>query len=777
MSENQTSEQTGDNETLYYLKPEERVDLTNCDREPIHIINHVQPYGALLVLNPDDMTIVQATENARALFGVAAEELQGQGAGRLFVPERVEELRQSVADGSLDASPLYLFSTPLAGQGAFHIIAHVYRGALIVEVEPVAPEDASPDYYSLIKKTLARFEKAATVRDFAQVLCEEVRRISGFDRVMVYRFLEDDSGHVIAEDLAPEQQDHWQPYLGLHYPASDIPKQARALFVLNTVRLIADVGYVPSPLIPAVNPLTGRSCDLSYTFLRGVSSMHTEYLLNMSVHASMSLAIVKDGELWGLVACHHHAPRRVAYDIRTACEFLVRVVSLQITEKEMNEQADYRRRIEEMHHSLVEQMVRKRALLPALADGEPNIMTFVDCGGSAALMEGECRLFGSTPDEAQVRALAEWLAAAHPEEIYATHALPAEHNEAHAFKAVACGALALQTPYGGGGYIFWFRPEVVQTVNWAGDPAKPDKTGPMGDRLTPRQSFALWQETVRDTALAWKPVEIEAARRLRVSVIEFMARLAQELARANQELATSNMELDAFAYIASHDLKEPLRGIHNFSHFLKEDYGDLLPVEGQEQLDTVLKLTRRMEALINSLLDYSRVGQLELAYRECDLNLVLKEVLETLYVRREETGAEIRIPRPLPTVSCDRVQIGAVFHNLINNALKYNDKAEKWVEIGFLDGATEGGVSSYTFYIKDNGIGIEAEQREAIFDIFKRLHGRDLYGGGTGAGLTIARKIVERHKGHLWVESTPGEGSAFYFTLPKEPPKGKKDEK
>lgn len=761
------SPQNGDkpiiDETLYYLKPGEQVNLTNCDREPIHIISHVQPHGALLALNPADLTITQASENTQTYLGVAAADLLGQGAERLFGAEQIEELRKNVAEGRLDANSLYLFSAPVAGRERFHVTAHVYREVLLVELEPVLPEDASPDYYSLIKKTLARFEGTKSMREFAQVVCEEVRRISGFDRVMVYKFAEDYSGHVIAEDLAPEQNKR-ESFLDLHYPASDIPKQARALFVLNMIRLMPDARYVPSPLIPARNPLTDRPLDMSYTFLRGVSQMYTEYLINRGACASLTLAIVKGGELWGLVACHHYSPRRVAYDVRTAGEFLGRVISLQIVEKEASDEADYRRRIDEMNYCLARNMAQQSTLMPALADGEPNVMGFLDCGGCALLLEGEYRLFGKTPDEAQVRALAEWLSIEHPEEVYATSKLPAEYPKAQTFKAVASGMLACRITRQPTGYLLWFRPEVIQTVNWGGDPAKPYETGPMGDRLTPRKSFALWEETVRETSLEWKAVEIDAVRRLRVTVLEVMARLAEYLALANEHLAKSNIELDAFAYIASHDLKEPLRGIYNFSYFLQEDYGGLLPEEGREQLETVLKLTKRMEALIDSLLHYSRVGSIEFTFEETDLDKQVHDVLESLHLRIEETRAVVRIPRPLPKVRCARVQIGEVFHNLINNALKYNDKAEKWVEIGWEQRA-DGAMT--TFFVRDNGIGINSDQIEDIFRIFKRLHGRTEFGGGTGAGLTIARKIVERHRGSLWAESTPGEGTTFYFTLPE----------
>ena len=763
------SAQLEKDETLYLLKPEELVNLTNCDREPIHIINHIQPGGALLVFDPDSLTIVQASENTETLFGRAASALIGQSAASLFAPAQLEELRKNTLEGNLDSGPLYLFTAPVAGQGLFYVIAHIYRGLLLVEIEPTLSDDVASNYYRLIHKTLARFEGAATVKEFAQIVCEEVRRINGFDRVMVYKFLKDDSGEVIAESIAPEIREQWEPFLGLRYPASDIPKQARALFVLNPLRLIPDAGYVPCPLIPAVSPLTGKPCDMSHAFLRGVSPMHVEYMRNMGVNASMSLAILKNGALWGLIACHHHAPHRVPYDVRTACEFLARVVSLQITGKEVNEQGEYRQQIEETNQSLLQNIARKHTLISALLDCNPNVTTLIECGGCAVLLGGECYLSGNTPDEVQVRALAEWLNKDHnnnhPEEVFATETLSAVYENGSAFEKTACGLLALRIAYGGGGYLLWFRPEVVQMVRWAGDPIKQSEPG-SENQLTPRNSFALWQETVRNTASEWQPVEIEAVRRLRVSVNEAMARLAEELAQANERLFKSNEELDSFAYIASHDLKEPLRGIHNFSNFLKEDYGDLLPEEGQGHLETVLKLSRRMEALIDSLLHYSRVGRLEVTATECDLNTVLNEVLETSYLRIRETGAELRIPRPLPFAFCDRTQITEVFHNLLQNALKYNDRSEKWVEIGFLDSSPQTVEGSITFYVKDNGIGIAADQQEVIFHIFRRLHGRDEYGGGYGAGLTIAHKIVGRHGGKLWVESVLGEGSTFYFTLP-----------
>ncbi len=241
---------------------------------------------------------------------------------------------------------------------------------------------------------------------------------------------------------------------------------------------------------------------------------------------------------------------------------------------------------------------------------------------------------------------------------------------------------------------------------------------------------------------------------------------AGELREMNRALMLSNQELDEFAYIASHDLKEPLRGLANYSQFLLEDYGEQFDDEGRHKLETLGHLSRRMSDLIDSLHQYSRLGRVELAVVRTDLNEVVAGVLDGLRITLEEKQVRVRTPNPLPTVACDRVRVGEIFHNLVTNAVKYNDKPQKWVEIGSSPAAEPG--APEVFYVRDNGIGIRERHLQAVFKMFKRLHGRDQYGGGTGVGLTIARRIVERHGGRIWVESVPGEGTTFYFTLAPE---------
>ncbi len=271
---------------------------------------------------------------------------------------------------------------------------------------------------------------------------------------------------------------------------------------------------------------------------------------------------------------------------------------------------------------------------------------------------------------------------------------------------------------------------------------------------------------MRARSLPWKPAEIRAAAELRGRIVDIVLRQADTLKRLNEELRRSNDELDAFTYIASHDLKEPLRGIHNLSRMLLEDQGHVLGADGVEQAQTLLRLSDRMDTMLTSLLHYARADNLDLRTADVDLQTLMEEVLDTLQPRLQEGGVQARIPRRLPVVRCDPVRVGSVFQNLISNAIKYTDKSERWVEVGWNDPEAEG--APPVLYVRDNGIGIAPRHWDAIWRIFRRLHGRDRFGGGAGAGLTIVKKLVERHGGRIWLESESGQGTTFYFTLESE---------
>lgn len=739
-----------------------QVDLTNCEREPIHIPGAVQPHGVLLVLKEPELTILQISDNTFQFFGLYPQEILNQPLSRLLDAEQITFLQDICAHEDLQlVNPLEM--TIKIGQQEIHFDGIIHRtndNILILELELRLSEKNNTffQFYHVVKRSTSKIQGAVTVKEITQILVQEVRKISGFDRVMIYRFDENWHGTVIAE----EKPDYLTSYLGLHYPASDIPKQARELYSRNWLRLIPDANYQAAAILPVINPLSGQPLDLSESLLRSVSPLHIEYLHNMGVTASMSISLLKNKKIWGLIACHHQTPKYIPYEVRNACEFLGQITSLELGAKEDSEDIEHKMQLKSVQTKLVEYMSAAKNFIDALVNNQPNILNLVNAQGAVICFHGEYFTVGHTPEKQDITDLLEWVSQNIQENIFYTDALSQVYPAAAKFCDVASGLMVLAISTTQQNYVLWFRPEVVKTVDWGGNPHKPVEVLANGDLyLSPRKSFALWKETVREQSLPWKLCEVDAAMELRGAIIAVVLRKADELAQLNIELERSNKELDAFAYIASHDLKEPLRGIHNYSNFLIEDYGDTLNAEGKAKLNTLMRLTQRMEDLIDSLLHFSRLGRVDLSMQHTDLNQVIRHSLELLSARIEETEVQIRIPRPLPTVCCDRVQIGEVYNNLIANAIKYNDKTAKWIEIGYVDHPS----LPITLYVRDNGIGIRDKHFEAIFRIFKRLHGPNKYGGGTGAGLTIAKKIVERHGGTIWVESHYGEGSTFYFTL------------
>ena len=750
------------------------VNLTNCDKEPIHIPGFIQPQGVLFLLKEPQLEIVQVSQNTIKLLGLSPQHFLNRTLSNFLPQDQIDSLNNCLAEDFENVNPLKLSIQTPDRTCIFNGIIHRSEGMPILELEPaIAQEEYNFfEFYKMTKGTLSQMQNASTLSELCSVIVREVRRLTKFDRVMVYQFDTEGAGRVIAED----KRENLNTFLGLHYPDTDIPKQARRLYKLNLIRLIPDVNYQPSELIPTDNPVTNRPLDLSFSVLRSVSPIHIEYLKNMGVAASMSISLIKDKQLWGLIACHHYSPKFVPYEIRTACELFGQVMALEIANKQDNQNLDYKVRLNHIKSDFISRLSEQENWVDGLLSEPDNLLALVGAQGVAICESGQITLIGNTPKLDAVLALIDWVGEQLNNDIFSTDSLPRLYPKAYTFKAVASGLLALAITRTQKNYILWFREEVLQSVNWAGDPKKPVKVEADGSlTISPRKSFELWKETVRGKSLPWQQCEIDGAIELRNAIVRIVLHRAAQLAELNVDLERSNSELDAFVYIASHDLKEPLRGIHNYSTFLLEDYADVLNLEGVSKLETLVRLTQRMEDLINSLLHFSRLGRNELVMRQTNLNELVDNVIEVLRMSNQNTQFEIRIPHPLPSIQCDRLLVEEVFTNLIANALKYNDKPEKWVEVGWLDPFKHEKIYQsqfrdepkppVIFYIRDNGIGIREKHLDSVFRIFKRLHGPNKYGGGTGAGLTIVKKIVERHGGRIWIESTYGEGSTFYFTL------------
>ena len=750
------------------------VNLTNCDREPIHIPNLIQPHGILIAVTAAEYQILQVSLNVRQILGIEPQQLLEKPLALLFGEETVEQIGHCLLEDFERTNPLTVNLEREGKKFTFDAIVHLNGEIITIELEPSASslETNFFDFYKLIKTPIDRIQKINTLDELCNVLVKQIRQITGFDRVMVYRFDSQGAGQVIAEAVAEDLE----PFLGLHYPNTDIPKQAKHLYTLNYIRLIPDVTYEPVGLIPQLNPLTRQPLDMSMSILRSVSPLHIEYLNNMGVAASMSISLIKNKRLWGLIACHHNTPKMVSYQIRSVCEFIGQIISFELATKEDNENLDYKMKLKSIQTRFVKTISQADELKTGLMQNPQDLLDLVGAGGVALCLESEMTLVGNTPGKQAIQNLLPWLETQFGEEtIYETTSLSEVYAPASKYKEVASGLLALLISRVQKTLVIWFRPEVIQTIDWGGNPYKPAQIEEDGTlTLSPRKSFEKWQATVQGKSLPWNSCEVEAALELRSSIIGIVLRKADELSQVNRELARSNVELDSFAYIASHDLKEPLRGIYNYSSFLIEDYGEILDETGIDKLNTLMRLTHRMEDLINSLLHYSRLGRAELQMLPVDLNSLVADVLNVLKISERGKQVEFKIPR-LPVVNCDRTLVSELFTNLISNGIKYNQKAEKIIEIGYL--ASDESVkvqimhefevtsAKNIFYVRDNGIGIREQHLESIFRIFKRLHSQKKYGGGTGAGLTIAKKIVERHGGEIWVESEYKQGSTFYFTL------------
>ncbi|PJJ52939.1 ATP-binding protein [Hymenobacter chitinivorans] len=752
------------------------ITLTNCDREPIHIPGSVQPYGFLLCLQPETRRVVHASENTLALIGVPAENLIGHGLDKVLGAATIAEIEELLPTLTEAARLLGARLDAVAERPFYKIILHRYDGLLWLEFEPVAETAVSAVDLPSLNLALGQMLGASSVAEFCQLAVEQVRDITGFDRVLMYKFAEDASGEVVAE----AKRDDLEPFMGLHYPATDIPQQARAMYLKNWLRFIPNVSYEPAKLVPVLHPTAHRPPDMTYAVLRSVSPIHLEYMRNMGVAATMTISIIQEGVLWGLITCHHMTPRLVSYELRELCLFLGKTFSALLKTKQQQDEQAYRLHIRDTQVRIFELVGQHSNFVEGLYQRMPTIRDAFNCGGAAICFEGDIISLGTTPTKEQIQGLINWLKVNVKEDVFYTDSYVKHNPEGLAIRGVASGFIAISLAQEAGDYIIWFRPEQIQTVTWAGQTQKAEVLQDGQLKLSPRQSFEAWAQTVVNTSASWLPMEVEAAKEIRLHLSDVRLKVFNELqtraaslVRLNSELERSNDELDSFAYVASHDLKEPLRGIHNYSIFLLEDYAEKLDSEGVGRLQTLVRLSQRMESLLESLLQLSRVGRQEANIEETNVQELVEDLVDLLHPRFEQTRTQVTIVDALPTFRCDAVRVREVFNNLLTNAMRYSNQPEKQIRIGLAAEGVRGPRGSggrddfHVFYVQDEGIGIDPRHHESIFRIFKRLHPQEKYGGGTGAGLAIARKMVEKQDGEIWVESVLGQGATFYFSISK----------
>jgi light-regulated signal transduction histidine kinase (bacteriophytochrome) len=749
------------------------IDVSECALEPIRTPGATQPRGALLAVDEQDGRVTHASANLADYLGVAPRQVLGAPFDSIGAQELHAAAAAVSAEGSAGRPQRLALQTP-AGRRTVDVFAHRREGRLIVELEDVEPGEAAASFGGFqdeVRLTLQHLQRATDVQSLLDLAVAVTRQLTGFDRVLAYRFQPDEHGVVVSES----REERLEPFLGLHFPASDIPSQARALYREQWLRAIPDSHAEAVDLVAAARADPPAGLDLSGAVLRAVSPVHLEYLRNMGVRASLSVSLIVDRRLWGLIACHHYGgPRLVPYRARAACEVVGLTTSLTLESRERLDRAQHGLGIERTVSALLGRVAGSRSIAEGLAGDEDLLLRVCGATGAAIQVEGELRTVGRTPaGPAMERLVAAVRENLRPGVVYESDSLAVEHPDLADISQDAAGVLAISLSRARGNVALWLRPDRVDSVTWAGNPAKAVELDENGSqRLGPRRSFAAWTQSVGGRCEPWGRFEIEAVSTLASALGAFVLDRAERLASLNAELARSNAELDAFAAAASAKLDEPVRSIHEFADSLIEDYVDLLDEQGLARARTILRLSERLGSLLDSLLKYSRVGRAQLERRALPFRSLVDEA--AVLVATKLAPAEMTVSGAGELFG-DRAQILELLANLLSNAASYTESAAPRIDVRLRPASELGeqphglpeqaaGAASVVS-VCDDGIGIPQQHAEEVFEVFRRLHPRDAYGGGTGTGLTIARRIVERHHGAIWIESPPGGGTCVHFVL------------
>ncbi|MEO7814385.1 MAG: HWE histidine kinase domain-containing protein [Sphingomicrobium sp.] len=521
---------------MKFTSQNEEIDLTNCDREPIHLLGAIQPIGFLVAVSTDWL-IARVSANIGDFFDVLIDDVLGQPSTALFSPDAIHAMRNRLAllRGTDGIERLFRCSLTDGGK-PFDIALHMSGSNVIIEAEP-STEQNYGDATGTVRAMIGRLEQAADLAQFYNEGARQIRALTGFDRVMLYRFADDGSGEVVSESA----KGGIGSFLGLHYPATDIPKQARELYKRSLLRVITDIDAVPVPITPALDERK-KPLDLSLSVLRSVSPIHIEYLRNMGVRASMSISLVVEGELWGLIACHHYSPRCPSFERRSVAEMFAQMFSMHIETRERKHTVDYERQARTISDQLLGAVASDESLLKD-PDWLSDILTSaIPADGVGVWINGNYAFAGQTPDTPAFAKIVKALNGIAAGKVFATDCIADLIPHAVDFASQAAGMLVIPISRSPRDYVVLFRRELVHSVRWGGNPQKPAEFGPNGPRLHPRESFAEWKQLVEGKSQKFDVSELRMAETLRATLIEVVLRLSDE-ASVERQAATERQEL------------------------------------------------------------------------------------------------------------------------------------------------------------------------------------------------------------------------------------------
>jgi two-component system, chemotaxis family, sensor kinase Cph1 len=748
----------------------DRFDLNEYIKEPLHIPGLIQPHGILFVLKKETLEILQVSKNIEVFFNYSAESLIGKQLKDIFSPYHFKKIKQYIKNHKLT----HIKPFTIKINNNHHIFNGVFHydqeneGRLILELEQNFSGNKTKSLVNYgLEQAILNIRRGKDLKEICGNIVKEVKKLTKFDRVLVYKFGFDGAGLVIAEEV----NEGYESYLGLHYPHLDIPPQARNFYKKNWLRLIPDVNYQPIAIIPNICPETEQPLDLTHAILRSVSPCHVEYLKNMEVEASMSISLINENQLWGLVACHHYSPKYVDYGTRKACEFLGQFLSVEVRVREERELYQYHQKINVLQRNLKESILNKpRFLGDLIKSQEDELLNIFNTTGLAVCLGDNITLIGKTPSKNSLKKLIKELIIPQQKELFHTNNLADIYPLGKNFKEVASGILAISiflmtTSY----HILWFRPEQNQIVNWAGNPQTIFELNTDGSpKLCPRNSFELWQETVTEKSLPWQSLEIEAARELRhfvlLAALEYSHFSQELLQQVAQKANAANQAKSQFLAKMSHELRTPLNAILGFTQIMSKDHS--LSLKQKEYLDIINRSGEHLLTLINDVLEVSRIeaGQITLNETSFDINCLIDSIKEIFILKASNKGLELIIEQTedLPRyIHGDQGKLRQIIFNLVGNAIKFTQKGHIILRISSQNIPACDDHITLKLEVEDTGIGIAKEEQKAIFDPFKQAHGNNQSIQGTGLGLSISRQFARLMNGDIKVKSELDQGSTF----------------
>jgi light-regulated signal transduction histidine kinase (bacteriophytochrome) len=738
-------------------------NLEECKDEQIHLIGTIQPFGSLIGFSKATADIQFFGEQITDLFSVTKQHLSSwkwmdfeDRIAPIFSASNWNEIKEGVIPDPIRVK---------INNDEFILSFHSNSDFIVMECEIAKGHQKEYDLQRLIGSFSEKSYEVKTLQDYAQLLTENLRFMTGYDRVMVYRFDEEYNGEVFAEDKI----NHLSPFLGLHYPHTDIPEQARELYKKKRIRLLADVDANDQHIICFDDQIEAKDIDLSMVNIRSVSAIHLEYMKNMGVGATLTISIMVGEKLWGMVSCHHQTAKNVNFDVREGAALITKVFASQIGRWEEAEEYERVKEKEHIYQSILEEVVKSEDKFEA-ATHSAYFLGLTEAQGGAVIRGENIFAFGETPSPEKMLDINRWMHDRN-EKVYLTNEFSAHSSLGDEIKAIASGILFYSFHAPSKSAMMWFRKQQSEGIKWGGK----RETASAQKRLSPRKSFEAWEEDVDGISKKWYSHQIQAGLRLGAYLekeiyISSLKEQKQQLERITDQLRTKNEELSQFNWISSHDMKEPLRKIRLFIDQIKLEE-ERLSSDQLNYFERLEKSAVRMQDLIRDLLDYAKLSKKE-AFRMEDINSIITELKDHFSIG--EVDPIIKVSR-LPKLEVVRFQIKQLFSNLIGNSIKFRKKdAPCAIEIDCME-ANSAEIAKYHLdqgleYVKlvysDNGIGFEKEFDNKVFEVFQRLHTQNNY-EGTGIGLAICKKISHAHQGEIIASGEKDKGATFVVFLPK----------